>query len=272
MPDKQEILRLNEKQREFYNYNKKNFATHLWGSVRSKTLRSVRVSLGVEQQVYAVHKEWLGDLSTKKVLDLGCLSGNVLSIYMAKHAKSYVGIDLSDVAIAKLADKIEPYSNARAIAVDFLSDEFKEADFDIIYAYGVLHHFENIEVLISRLKEKLLPGGKIITYDPLATSWLSRLLRTLYRPFQTDAAWEWPFTMHTVKQFSGEFTVLERHGILGKSKWFFLINLLPIHTEKKRRIGEKWKDSDFINSMTNDDALYNCLHLTMHLQFKPTKE
>ena len=48
-----------------------------------------------------------GFISDKKILDLGCLRGNYLSLYMAENAKQYIGIDLSDVAITSLQKRIE---------------------------------------------------------------------------------------------------------------------------------------------------------------------
>lgn len=108
-------------------------------------------------------------------------------MYLAENAKEYLGIDLSDVAIEKLNARLEKFPNAKAKAVDFLSDEFTADNFDLIYAYGVLHHFENTRILIDQLNEKLTVGGEIISYDPLETSLPIKILRILYRPFQSDA-------------------------------------------------------------------------------------
>ena len=120
-----------------------------------------------------------------------------MPLSLAQNSKQYVGLDFSESGIARLNKKIEHLPNAKAIVQDFLSDEFKEKDFDIIYAYGVLHHFENADLLISKLNEKLATKGRIISYDPLETSRPIWLIRKLYRPFQSDAAWEWPFNRKT---------------------------------------------------------------------------
>lgn len=268
MKTTQEILDVNQKQKEFYNNVKQNFFTKKWANLRNGILNKIRKNIGVHDQAYVLHKQWFGDLSNKKVLDLGCFSGNYLSVYLAQNAKSYLGIDLSDVAIAKLNIALEPYPNAKAIAVDFLSDEFTEKDFDLIYAYGVLHHFENIDILIAKLKEKLAPNGTIISYDPLETSIPIKILRTLYRPFQTDAEWEWPFTKKTVRKYHEAFEVIERRGILGKSKWMAVLNFLPISEEKRKKIGQKWHKQDWENSARSDKALFQCMHLTMFLKNK----
>ena len=104
---------------------------------------------------------------------------------------------------------------------------------------GVLHHFENVDLLISKLNEKLASKGRIISYDPLETSTPIWLIRKLYRPFQSDAAWEWPFNRNTLRKFDKNFDILEKRGVLGYAKWYFIINLLPIPKARKIKIGEK---------------------------------
>lgn len=271
MKSKEIILETNLKQKEFYNTKKKNLATRIWSKFRNGILNTVKKNSGVQDQTYLLHKQWFGDLSSKKVLDLGCFSGNYWSIYLAENSKEYLGIDLSDIAIKKLNERIEHLPNARAEAVDFLSDEFTADNFDLIYAYGVLHHFENIQVLIDRLNEKLAPDGKIISYDPLETSLPIKVIRILYRPFQSDAAWEWPFTKKTFYQFQSAFNIIERRGLLGKSKWMTLISLLPIPSKKKNKIGQKWHKEDWDNSRNSDYALFSCMHLTMFMKKKQAK-
>jgi len=265
---KEEILEVNQQQKEFYNHKKKNWATKAWSDLRGGLLGNIRKQIGIQKQTYDTHKKWLGDLSGKKVLDLGCYSGNYLSVYMAERAKSYIGLDLSDKGINELNQKICHLENAKALAVDFLSDDFIDKDFDVIYAYGVLHHFKNVDLLIEKLKEKLSPNGVIISYDPLETSVPVKIVRTLYRPFQTDKDWEWPFTKKVVAKFRNQFEVADLHGILGKSKWFFVLMILPFSKEKKLKIGQKWHQSDWEKSKFNDKVLFSCMHLTMLLKNK----
>jgi 2-polyprenyl-3-methyl-5-hydroxy-6-metoxy-1,4-benzoquinol methylase len=177
------ILETNKKQKEFYNNIKQNFFTKLWAKYRNGVLNRIRKNIGVHNQAYDLHKIWFGDLSNKKVLDLGCFAGNFWSIYLAENSKEYLGIDLSNLAIDKLNERLKNIPNAKAEAVDFLSSDFKEEGFDLIYAYGVLHHFESTPILIAKLNEKLARNGTIISYDPLETSLPIKCIRTIYRPF-----------------------------------------------------------------------------------------
>lgn len=267
MKTTESILETNKKQKEFYNNNsKQNLFTTIWAKFRNGLLNTIRKNIGIQEQAYLLHKEWFGDLSGKRVLDLGCHSGNFWSLYLAGNAKEYLGIDLSDVAIAKLNERLKSFPNAKAKAVDFLSDDFAEKGFDLIYAYGVLHHFKSTTILINRLNEKLATNGTIISYDPLETSLPIKIIRTLYRPFQSDAAWEWPLTKKTFYQFQKAFVIKERRGLLGKSKWVALLDILPISENNKKEIGQKWHKQDWDESSASDSAMFSCMHLTMLMQ------
>lgn len=265
------VLEVNQRQKEFYNATsptRKNFATKIWSGIRNNLLSDFREQFNIKNKVYDEHKVWLGDISDKKILDLGCLRGNALSLYMAKHAKEYIGIDLSDKAIKELNVKIiaENCKNAKAMAVDFLSDDFKDIDFDIIYAYGVLHHFEDFDLLISKLNEKLSDGGLVISYDPLDTSLPIKIVRTLYRPFQSDKDWEWPFRKSTLKKIENNFIIQEKRGVLGRSKYGILLNFLPLNKSYKTRVISRMLEEDW--NPKNWKQVYGCMHLTMLLQKK----
>ncbi len=259
---------INKRQKEFYQSFQKNFATKLWYSLRNGILTKFRKSTGIEKTVLQQHYNWIGDVSGKKVLDLGCFQGNSLTMYLAQNASSYIGIDLSETAIEHLNKRLANIPTAEACAVDFLSKKFKEKDFDLIYAYGVLHHFKDVDELIQKLNEKLAPAGKIISFDPTATSKPVWLLRSLYRPFQTDKDWEWPFTEGTIAKFERAFDVLDRRGILGKSKWFFLLNLLLLSEEKKMKKGKQWHEEDWEKSRTSKKRFLSCMQISMLMQKK----
>lgn len=271
MKNTEEILEINKRQKEFYNktrFSGTNIATKMWANFRNGTLSDFRQKFDIKDRVYDEHKLWMGDLKDKKILDLGCLEGNALSLYMAENAKEYVGIDLSDVGIAKLSAKLKQRNlvNASAIAVDFFSADFDHSDFDIVYAYGVLHHFENFDLLISRLKQVMAPNGVIVSYDPLETSTPVKILRAMYRPFQDDKDWEWPFTKKVLKKIDANFTVEKIHGILGKSKYGVLLNLLPLNAKFKSRVIAKMVSDDW--NISKIDDLFSCMHVTMMLRKK----
>lgn len=263
-----EQKRINERQKEFYHSFKKNKPTRLWYWVRNGILTDFRKSVGIEKFVVEQHYDWIGNVRGKKVLDLGCYEGNSLSMFLAENASEYVAIDLSEQAIEHFQKRLKKISTANAIAVDFLSDDFREKDFDLIYAYGVLHHFRSTRILISKLNEKLSPRGRIISYDPTSTSITIWFLRALYRPFQTDRDWEWPFTRSTIKDFEEAFTIIDKRGALGKSKWFFLLNFLPYSQKKKKEVWKKWHEEDWEKSRTSRGRFLRCMQVSLLMEKK----
>jgi SAM-dependent methyltransferase len=257
---------VNQRQKEFYDTKKKNFVTKIWSYFRNGVLNRIRKNIGIEKNIYELHKGWFGDLSGKKVLDLGCYEGNSLSLYLAQESKSYLGIDLSGKGISILSRRLEKITNARAEEMDFLSENFKEKDFDLIYAYGVLHHFRNVDELITRLQEKLNPEGIVVSYDPLKTSFPIKMIRTIYRPFQSDKDWEWPFSRNTYFKFEEAFDIMDRRGVLGKSKWAVFMQFLPLSERKRNEHAMKWHQEDWKKSQYSNASMFSCMHLSMLLK------
>lgn len=263
-----ERINKNQRQREFYDAKKKNLPTRIWSYFRNGVLNRMKKDVGIEKEIYQLHKKWFGNLSTKKVLDLGCYAGNALSIYLAEESKEYLGIDLSGKGIASLKRRLEKIPGAHAEVIDFLSGDFKEKDFDLIYAYGVLHHFRNTDELIITLNEKLKSGGIIVSYDPLQTSLPIKIVRGIYRPFQSDKDWEWPFSKRTYYKFKDAFLIRERRAVLGKSKWAAFLTFLPISENERRKKTIEWHQKDWKNSAEDDQYMFRCMHLTMLMQKK----
>ncbi len=264
----EERVNINQRQQEFYNTKKKNLPTRIWSFFRNGLLNRIKKDIQVEKEMYDLHRKWFGDLSEKKVLDLGCYAGNSLSYYLAENSMSYLGIDLSQSGILSLKEKLSGIPSANARAVDFLSEEFEDGNFDLIYAYGVMHHFKNVDELIATLEAKLNSKGTIISYDPLQTSLPIKILRFLYRPFQSDREWEWPFTKETYYKFERAFEIKEKRAVLGKAKWTPLLNFLPISDDKKMKRATKWHREDWERSAVDDEQMFSCMHLSMLMQKK----
>lgn len=268
-----EMIGINKIQERFYDKDlSKGLITGIWDRIRNKILNNLRTRINAKEDIYSLHKNWAGKLDDTRILDLGCYAGNELSLHFARNAKEYLGIDLSQRGIDILNGKLKKIGNpnTRAKKVDFLSNEFDDyGKFDIIYIYSAMHHFQYLEILLDRLDEFLNDGGLIITYDPLQTYWLMRLIRIIYRPFQSDSEWEFPFDRDTFKIIEKYFKIEYIQGILNRSKWGFLLNFLPINFTKKSKIIRSWHRYDMENATSLNKYLYGCLHVTMLLR-KPS--
>ena len=272
----QQMLNTNKIQKVFYEINpnpQEDFGSQM--NVISRAWWKLRVGfgkmangLGEFEMWRDLHYQWMGDLSDKKVLDLGCYTGNQLSLELAKRSKYYVGIDLSESATQVLKQTIQSSNikNTEVLAVDFLSDDFKEKDFDIVYAQFVFHHFKYMAPFLEKVSHILKKDGQAITFDPMNTFLPLRLIRGAYRPFQKDKAWEFPFTKRTFKAIEKYFSIEDVQGMMGKTKW---VSLLYLFNEKYAE--KKWKDwleEDRKHANKLGPYLWKCMRVTMNLKKK----
>jgi 2-polyprenyl-3-methyl-5-hydroxy-6-metoxy-1,4-benzoquinol methylase len=267
-----EMLNTNVQQKRHYEAENPHIetggtATHLWARARRAMLRMGH-SAGIEDDVLEKQRRWLGDLSGKKVLDLGCFAGNPLSMHLARSSASYLGLDLSEQATEKLNRTLLEAGlygpDTRAEAGDFLSPDFREVQFDVVYAKSVMHHFKHFEAMLEILHDKLVPDGIVVTWDPLQTSLPVRVARTLYRPFQSDKAWEFPFTHDTFTSLRKYFFIEDLQGIFGRSKWAFL--LAPLNTDRATRLARRWHEQDLEHANKLGVDLWRCMQVAMKLR------
>ncbi|MGO3932823.1 class I SAM-dependent methyltransferase [Rhodopseudomonas pseudopalustris] len=268
-----EMLEINKDQKNYYEvasggstHEVNSAATNTWRRLRSRVL-GVFDGTAVAKSIDDLHRQWMGDLSGKKVLELGVGNGSPFSREMAHSAREYVAIDLSQSRIDELRKKVGTAENVKLYATDFLSAEaFPEEKFDLIYAMAVFHHFKHLDALLDVVERKLAPGGQVITYDPVKVWWGARLLRAAFRPFQTDAAWEHPFAEQSLATIEKRFRVLHCQGIMGKAKWACIAG--AISPAAGRRLAQQWHEDD-LRTMTATRTLRSCLQVSYHLQKMP---
>jgi SAM-dependent methyltransferase len=225
----QEMARLNRKQAQFYDavheadvahgsggYSENrsaNLLTRIWARLRRRQHEAVQAA-GVQERKLALHRQWLEEKKGGVFLELGCFSGSEFTFDLAERAGRYVGVELSDKAAQALRDKFASASlthKTEVIAGDFLLLP-TTTRFDLVYAHGVLHHFQGFEALFDKLAQLMRPGGLLVFTEPSAIHPLYCAIRAAYRPFQSDAAWEWPFTRATVASLERHFEPVEGFG------------------------------------------------------------
>ena len=122
-----------------------------------------------ERQFEPVFEDVLGrtrDLlePTDTVLDFGCATGT-RTLSIASSAKQIHGLDFSKEMIT-LAKKKK--TEAGVDNVDFsqgtiFDNDFRDASFDKIVSYGVIHLLEDKEKAIGKIRSLLKPGGLFIS-------------------------------------------------------------------------------------------------------------
>lgn len=187
--------------------------TRSWAYLRSHRKKLLKQQ-GLRDDVEGRVRGWLQDWGSGEILEIGCFNGTRNTLWLMKHCSHYTGIDLSPSAIEVLRGKAQSAGledKVTLVAGDVL-DFVPPRRFDLIYAQGVLHHFKHPEALFTMLANFIKPGGRLVFSDPAELNWVLRLARSFYRPFQTDQAWEWPFTRRTVDAMSRHFVLREAFG------------------------------------------------------------
>lgn len=218
------VIEINKKQAEYYDSisrredeelftgygrNKSaNFITKLWARLRYAHQDAFE-DIGVDTIKETFLIEHCKEKSGGRFLEIGCFRGTRYSDPIIELAGAYTGIDLSANAIASFRNTVE--KDGRANKVELIAGDLllhtAEEKYDVLFAHGVLHHFESSEILFEHLNSLIKPGGILLCAEPCQVNKLFKFVRALYRPFQSDKDWEWPFTDETIKQMEEYFLI-----------------------------------------------------------------
>lgn len=134
------------------------------------------------RKIYAGYAESLGqllDLSRHpKVLDIGCFTGDFLSILKDRGADVY-GLELQSKAAA-IAEKRLP---GRVFQARVESADFPQHDFDAVTLLAVIEHVTDPLGLIESCSARLKPNGVFVLQTPNTGSLLCRLSGRFWPPY-----------------------------------------------------------------------------------------
>lgn len=132
---------------------------------------------------FAGFHHWQG----KRVLEVGCGIGSDAEEF-AKHGAEYVGIDISDESLDVARRRFQIldlegnfyYHNAG-------EDMSMLGKFDLVYSYGVIHHFPNIERTIENIRNVLVPNGEFRFMVYAKNSWKYAMIQKGLDQFEAQA-------------------------------------------------------------------------------------
>jgi ubiquinone/menaquinone biosynthesis C-methylase UbiE len=134
----------------------------------------------------ASEKHWLlfftpEEVKGKAVLDSGCGTG-IFSIIFAKNGAGQVtGIDISPGSLGTAESLKQKFglTNARFEQQDMLHLPYADASFDIVWAWGTVHHTTDPLGAIDGLIRVLKPGGSILLaiYKKTKVTWIHEIIR-----------------------------------------------------------------------------------------------
>lgn len=107
------------------------------------------------------------NLSTDwNALDMGCGTG-LVTLALAPHLGSVIGVDSSCAMLGKLSEKIKASGivNVKTALRDLSAGEIPDGKFHLIISAMTLHHIQDPAALLSSLTSRLYPGGWIALAD-----------------------------------------------------------------------------------------------------------
>ena len=150
---------------------------------RFQEIEQSRYNLEPDILSLAKFKEYCG----KRILELGIGAGTDFINWIRNGARA-VGIDFSESSIKLVKQRlslegINPDSYSLCVA-DAENLPFKDNIFELVYAWGVLHHTPDIGIAIKEIQRVLKPSGiiKIMLYHvPSWTGWMLWFRFCLFR-------------------------------------------------------------------------------------------
>jgi SAM-dependent methyltransferase len=156
---------------------------------------------GVEREEHL--RRMLAGVSGSKVLEIGCSTGS-LAMRLAPSSMNYLGIDISDQAIAVASAVGVP--NAAFLCCDAHSIPQPDQSFDCVVVDALLHHLD-LQRILPEVHRLLRSGGVLYFNEPLGTNPLFGFYRKLTPRSRTRD--ERPFTRSDIKLMKTYFDIEE---------------------------------------------------------------
>ena len=154
--------------------------------------------------------QWRG----KRVLEIGCGIGTDAEQF-AKNGAHYVGIDLSNESLELSKQRFRVFElegEFHNIDMTDLEALEKLGKFDLVYSYGVIHHFPNIERIVDNVHDILNTNGEFKFMVYAKNSWKYAMIRKGLDQFeaQSDCPYAEAFTGEEIHQLLGKKFTVER--------------------------------------------------------------
>lgn len=164
--------------------------------------------------IFSEFKKMLGDLSGKRVLEIGCGTGWI-TYELALAGAEVVACDISEVAVArteKLLERKGLGGKCTALVGPVESLDLPEKSFDFVLGFAILHHLD-LETALPRVHRLLRAEGALVAAEPLATNPMIGLYRYLTPQFRTPD--EHPLDLDQFcTDFSGQWEIAHREYYL----------------------------------------------------------
>ncbi|RFB75511.1 class I SAM-dependent methyltransferase [Methylovirgula sp. 4M-Z18] len=167
--------------------------------------------------------EWQNELvrryaNNADVLEYGCSTGglSIDELRLPEICRSFTGIDISDVAIAKANRHADAagFTNARFLAMDAEAMSFADGSFDLVFGRGIIHHLD-IDKSFGGIARVLRKDGVAIFCEPMGHNPILNLYRKTTPDIRT-------IDEHPLKM--ADFVVARRHFARVETKFYGLFS------------------------------------------------
>ncbi|QNF29824.1 MULTISPECIES: class I SAM-dependent methyltransferase [Metabacillus] len=116
-------------------------------------------------------KALIPELRNKSVLDLGCGFGWHCRYAREQHARSVIGIDISEKMLQKAREKTDdPLISYIKMPIEDIN--FSDSQFDVVISSLAFHYIKSFKTISQKVYDCLMPGGSFIfsVEHPIFTS------------------------------------------------------------------------------------------------------
>lgn len=150
----------------------------------------------------------------RRVLEIGCGIGTDAEQF-ARHGADYVGIDISTESLEICRQRFEvlglrgEFIEGSVTDMDLLSTL---GEFDLVYSYGVLHHFPGMRDHLTNISKVMHPGSELRFMVYAKNSWKYAMIQKGLDQFeaQADCPYAEAFTKDEVMSLLQDIFSLER--------------------------------------------------------------
>jgi len=164
------------------------------------------------------------------VLEIGVGNGSHAAL-LAKHAKSFIGVDLTDYAVRATTARLKVFGlEGRVLQMDAEQLTLPDESVDLVWTWGVIHHSSNTRKILEQMRRVLRPGGKafvMIYYRNLWEYYVRLgLMRSIQRGWSksihdriqtgTDGGLARFYTIREWEQLCGDLFAVDETRIMGQ--------------------------------------------------------
>src|SRR5690606_25956279 len=100
------------------------------------------------------------DFLGRRVLDVGCGFGRG-AFFAARYGAEVVAVDVDPAILAAAGENNRRYPRVHLVQADAMALPFTSFVFDLVYAFGLLHHLQDATKGVHELADRVRPGGRL---------------------------------------------------------------------------------------------------------------